>query len=149
MRWWSIKTLRNTQGSETCRCIYMQVEGWLQACQSLSDKVQILSVFLLSLYSSLLVYVPVLLCHSQDTHWGTVMSQFHWLVSLCLIFFGEWRSETYSTVQDSKNSWRTYEEKETGWCFCGSVRTLLCCKLGSDQQTSFIHMLHLCFFIRC
>ncbi len=95
MRWWSRKTLCNTQGSETCRCIYMQVQWWLQACQSLSDKVQMLLVFLLSLYSSLLVCVPVFPTHSQGTHGGSVMSQFHWLVPLCLIFSGEWRSETW------------------------------------------------------
>lgn len=91
-RWWSRNTLCNTQGSETSRCIYMQVVLWLQTYQSLSDKVQNLPVFLLSPYYLFSAFVPVFPVHSEDTHWPTVMS--HWLMSLCFIFSGEWKCET-------------------------------------------------------
>lgn len=77
-----------TYGSDNCRCIYMQVGRRLQAHQSLSDKVQILPVFLLSHYS--LSCVHVFPTHSEDTHlWHSVIDLCH----MCLFL---WRVKEWN-----------------------------------------------------
>ena len=99
VHWWSWKSLCNIQGSGTCRCIYMQVAWWLQACQSLSDKVRILQVFLLSydFPGSNLFFCQLA---QTDTE-----AQRHCLMSFCLIFPASNTTEWQGAVQ-----WNTYAE---------------------------------------
>lgn len=139
--WRSRKTLCNTSGSETCRCIYMQVVWWLQACQSLSDKVQTLPMFLLSLYSSFPHWCSVFPAHVEVRHWGTVLLTY---VTLPYSLWGVkepnrhiWRGKKERQGVVQWNSGRIYAvTRQTDWCLSNGNRSLF-----SPRATPHSHTL--------